>query len=137
MGLLGIFIGLGLLIILAFRGWSVLLLSPAAALVVALFSGEPPLAHWTQTFMGSASRFVAQFFSIFLLSAVFGKLMVDSGSVTTIAAYLSEILSPRQHNSRRRACRSSSHLWRRQFDDCVLRTGPDGADAVPSNRQTV
>jgi H+/gluconate symporter-like permease len=45
MGLLGIFIGLGLLIVFAFRGWSVLLLSPAAALMVALFSGEPLLAH--------------------------------------------------------------------------------------------
>jgi H+/gluconate symporter-like permease len=95
MGLLGIFIGLGLLIVLAFRGWSVLLLSPAAALMVALFSGEPLLAHWTQTFMGSASRFIAQFFSIFLLGAVFGKLMVDSGSVTTISAYLSQSLGPR------------------------------------------
>ena len=45
--------------------------------------------------MGSASRFIAQFFSIFLLGAVFGKLVVDSGSVTTISAYLSQSLGPR------------------------------------------
>ncbi len=96
MGLLGIFVGLALLIVLAFRGWSVLLLAPAAALVAALFSGEPLLAHWTQTFMGSAARFIAQFFSIFLLGAVFGKLMVDSGSVATISDYLSEKLGPKR-----------------------------------------
>ena len=44
MGLLGILVKRGLLIGLAFRGWSVLLLAPAAALVAALFGGEPLLA---------------------------------------------------------------------------------------------
>src|SRR3974390_1729010 len=85
MGLVGILIGLGLLIALAFRGWSVLLLAPIAGIVAAGFSREPLLAHWTQTFMGSAARFFAQFFPIFLLGALFGKLMDDSGSVRAIA----------------------------------------------------
>ncbi|BCP54227.1 citrate transporter [Kaistia sp. 32K] len=85
MGLLGIVLGLALLVGLAFRGWTVLLLAPLAALVAALFSGEPLLAHWTQTFMGSAAQFLAQFFPLFLLGALFGKLMEDSGSVTVIA----------------------------------------------------
>jgi len=75
MGLAGILIGLGVLIWLAFRGWSVLLLAPAAALIAAAFAGEPLLAHWTQTFMESAASFLAQFFPIFLLGALFGKLM--------------------------------------------------------------
>jgi len=88
MGLLGILIGLGLLIWLAFRGWSVLLLAPFAALVAAFFGGEPLLAHWTQTFMGSAAQFLAQFFPLFLLGALFGKLMEDSGSVSTVANYM-------------------------------------------------
>ena len=35
-GLLGILVGLGLLIWLAFKGWSVLLLAPIAALAAAL-----------------------------------------------------------------------------------------------------
>jgi H+/gluconate symporter-like permease len=94
MGLLGILVGLGLLIFLAFRGWSVLLLAPAAALVAAVFAGEPLLAHWTQTFMGSAARFVAQFFPLFLLGALFGKLMDDSGSVTSIAEFMTQKLGP-------------------------------------------
>lgn len=85
MGLLGILLGLALLMGLAFRGWSVLLLAPAAALVAAGFAGEPLLAHWTQTFMGGAAGFIAQFFPLFLLGGVFGKLMDDSGSVTAIA----------------------------------------------------
>lgn len=88
MGLLGIFVGLGLLIWFAFRGWSILLLAPIAALVAAWFGGGPLLAHWTQTFMGSAAGFVAQFFPLFLLGALFGKLMEDSGSVSVIANYM-------------------------------------------------
>src|SRR5215813_3291622 len=81
MGLLGILAALGLLIWLSFRGWSVLLLAATAR--------EPLLAHWTQTFMGSAAQFIAQFFPIFLLGALFGKLMDDSGSVQTIANFMS------------------------------------------------
>lgn len=96
MGLFGILIGLALLVGLAFRGWSVLLLAPAAALVAALLGGQPLLANWTQIFMGSAARFLAQFFPLFLLGAVFGKLMEDSGAVTTVAAWMSKTLGQRR-----------------------------------------
>ena len=74
MGLSGVLLGLALLVWLAFRGWSVLLLAPLAALLAAGFAGEPLLAHWTQTFMVSAAHFLAQFFPLFLLEALFGKL---------------------------------------------------------------
>src|SRR6185437_5773826 len=59
MGLVGILVGLAILVWLAFRGWSVLLLAPAAALVAATFGGQPLLASWTQIFMESAARFLA------------------------------------------------------------------------------
>jgi H+/gluconate symporter-like permease len=94
MGLLGILLALGLLIWLAFRGWSVLLLAPAVAVLAAAVAGEPLLAHWTQTFMGSAARFLAQFFPLFLLGALFGKLMEDSGSVSAIAGVMTERVGP-------------------------------------------
>jgi H+/gluconate symporter-like permease len=96
MGLVGILVGLGLLIWLAFRGWSVLLLAPAAALVAALFGGEPLLANWTQVFMVNAARFLAQFFPLFLLGAVFGKLMEDSGSVSAVADFMTNTLGERR-----------------------------------------
>jgi H+/gluconate symporter-like permease len=96
MGLAGILLALALLIWLAYRGGSVLLLAPAAALVAAAVSREPLLANWTQIFMGSASHFVAQFFPIFLLGAVFGKLMEDSGSVSAIASFMTDKLGPRR-----------------------------------------
>ena len=92
MGLLGILVALALLMWLAYRGWSVLLLSPAAALLAALISGEPLLANWTQTFMTGTAGFVARWFPLFLLGGIFGKLMDDSGSITSIAHYLTERL---------------------------------------------
>ena len=92
MGLAGILLALGLLVWLSYRGWSILLLAPAAALVAAATAGEPLLAHWTQTFMGGAAQFLAQFFPLFLLGALFGKLMEDSGSVEVIARFMTEKL---------------------------------------------
>src|SRR5262244_201914 len=96
MGLVGILLGLGVLVWLSFRGWSVLILAPAAGLIAAVAAGEPLLAHWTQTFMGSAAQFLAQFFPLFLLGALFGKLMEDSGSVEAIARFMTERLGKRR-----------------------------------------
>ncbi|TDN63588.1 SLC13 family permease [Paraburkholderia sp. BL10I2N1] len=96
LGLAGMLISLGLLIWFAYRGWSVLLLAPIAAMLAAAISREPVLAHWTLTFMGSAARFIAQFFPLFLLGALFGKLMEDSGSVQAIARFMTEKLGPRR-----------------------------------------
>jgi len=96
MGLFGILLGLALLVWLAYRGWSILLLAPGAALIAAAFARGPLLAYWTQTFMDSASRFVAQFFPLFLLGALFGKLMEDSGSVAAIADFMTKQLGPQR-----------------------------------------
>jgi H+/gluconate symporter-like permease len=96
MGLFGILFGLAVLIALAFRGWSVLLLAPVAALAAAAFSAEPLLANWTQTFMTNAAGFIAQFFPLFLLGALFGKLMDDSASVASIAQFMTDKLGARR-----------------------------------------
>jgi len=57
---------------------------------------EPLLAHWTETFMGGAAHFLAQFFPLFLLGALFGKLMEDSGSVEVIGHFMTEKLGTRR-----------------------------------------
>jgi len=95
MGLFAILFALGTLMWLAYRGWSVLLVSPLAALLAAALSGEPLLAHWTQTFMNGAARFFIQWFPMFLLGGLFGKLMDDSKSISSIAKFLTERLGTR------------------------------------------
>ncbi|MBO9621590.1 MAG: GntP family permease [Sphingomonas sp.] len=91
-GFLGIGLALAVLVVLAYRGWSVLLLAPVTALIAAGFSGFPLLATLTQLFMTGAAGFIAQFFPLFLFGALFAKLMNDSGSVSTIADCMTRVL---------------------------------------------
>lgn len=86
MGLLGVLLALGLLIWLAYKGMSILVLAPAMALFATLFAvGTPLLATYTQVFMSSLGQFMVQYFPLFLLGALFGKLMEDSGAAESIA----------------------------------------------------
>jgi H+/gluconate symporter-like permease len=85
LGITGIVIPLALLMYLAFKGISVLILAPSMALLAVLFTGDAPiLASYTQVFMEAAGRFIVQYFPIFMLGAIFGKLMDDSGSAGKI-----------------------------------------------------
>ncbi len=85
-GILVILIALGLLIFLAYRGISLLILTPALATfaVVATRDG-PVLGSYTQIFMVATGEFITLYFPIFLLGAIFGKLMEDSGSAAVLA----------------------------------------------------
>ena len=86
MGILGIVLSLILLMYLAYRDVSVLILAPLCALLAVVFDGNLPLlATYTQIFMGSVGQFVRDFFPLFLLGAIFGKLMEDSGAAAKIA----------------------------------------------------
>lgn len=97
MSLLGIVLALVLLMALAYRGMSVLLLAPLMALLAALFSPDAPLlASYTQIFMPALGAFVVAFFPLFLLGAVFGKLMEDSGAARVIAQAIVARLGARQ-----------------------------------------
>ncbi|KAA2214817.1 GntP family permease [Teichococcus oryzae] len=86
MGTLAIVLSLAGLMYFAYRGVNVLILAPImAAFAVLLAQGGPVLATYTQIFMTSLGRYVVLFFPIFMLGAIFGKLMADSGASTTIA----------------------------------------------------
>jgi len=86
MSMTGIVLALVLLMALAYRGVSVLLLAPLMALLAALLSPDAPLlASYTQVFMPALGGFVIAFFPLFLLGAVFGKLMEASGAARVIA----------------------------------------------------
>ncbi|MBU2359406.1 MAG: GntP family permease [Alphaproteobacteria bacterium] len=91
MGLVGIFLSLGLLMFLAYRGINVLILAPLLALLAALLAGGIPLlATYTQVFMPALGNYLLTFFPLFLLGAIFGKLMADSGSARTIAEWFTD-----------------------------------------------
>lgn len=86
-GTVGILVSLGLLIFLAYRGITVLVLAPLLAIVAVLFNGGVPvLASYTEIFMTSFAGYAKAYFPLFLLGAIFGKVMDDSGSARSIAA---------------------------------------------------
>ena len=94
--LLGIVLSLALLVGLAYRGISVLMLAPLAALLACLLSPESPLmASYTQVFMQALGEFAMAYLPLFLLGAVFGKLMEASGAARSLALRVAETLGPR------------------------------------------
>ncbi|MEQ8797812.1 MAG: GntP family permease [Salinisphaeraceae bacterium] len=97
LGVVGILVSLGLLMFLAYRGVSVILLAPVLALLACLFQadGVPLLATYTQVFMPAMGDFAARYFPIFLLGAIFGKLMQDSGCARSIALQFRDWLGER------------------------------------------
>jgi H+/gluconate symporter-like permease len=88
MEVLGIFLALGLLIFMAYRGYPVILFAPVFALLAAVLSGLPLLPTYTEVFMPTMVNYIKLYFPIFLLGAVFGKLMEESGAARSIARWL-------------------------------------------------
>ncbi|WP_018916001.1 GntP family permease [Vreelandella zhanjiangensis] len=88
MGTLAIAVSLLLLMFLAYRGISVLLLAPLMASLAVLLSGDGAflLPIYTDTFMQALGNYVMQFFPLFLLGALFGQLMADSGAAQSISS---------------------------------------------------
>jgi len=88
---------LGLLMYLAFRGITLILLAPLMALLAVLLTGGLPiLAAYTQIFMTNTGDFIVAFFPLFMLGAIFGKLMDDSGSAKSIANTVCDWLGPQR-----------------------------------------
>ena len=94
LGLIGIIISLGLLMYLAYRGISVLILAPVLAVLAVLFqSGQSHLlANYTEVFMVNFAAYAKTYFPVFLLGAIFGKIMDDSGAAKSIAYAISSKL---------------------------------------------
>ena len=84
---IAIIISLFLLMYFAYRFFSLLILSPLIATRAVSRSGDilSALPIYTTVFMKALSGFLLKFFPIFLLGAVFGQLMADSGAATAIA----------------------------------------------------
>ncbi|HMN45595.1 MAG TPA: GntP family permease [Povalibacter sp.] len=78
---------LALLMIAAYRGYSVILFAPLAALLAVLLTDPSAVAPvFTGLFMERMVGFLKLYFPVFLLGAVFGKLIEMSGFAQSISA---------------------------------------------------
>ena len=98
LSILAVIISLALLMFLAYRGVTVLLLAPLMAALAVVLSGDARwlLPLYTDTFMGALGGYVLQYLPIFLLGALFGRLMADSGAASTLAHWIVRTLGPRR-----------------------------------------
>ena len=85
MEVLGILLSLFLLMFFAYRGFSVILFAPIFALLAASLQGFAIMPSYTELFMAKAVTYVKSFFPVFMLGAVFGKIMEDTGLAKSIA----------------------------------------------------
>ncbi len=85
MEVIGIILSLFLLMFFAYRGFSVILFAPVFALLAASMSGLSLMPAYTELFMAKAVTYIKSFFPVFLLGAVFGKIMEDTGLAKGIA----------------------------------------------------
>jgi len=91
-----ILLALALLIVAAYRGGSVILFAPLAALLaVLLTSPRLVLPVYSNVFMERAVEFLRLYFPVFLLGAVFGKLMEISGFARAIIQTALRFIGPR------------------------------------------
>lgn len=88
---------LGLLMLAAYRGYSVILFAPIAALAAVLLTDPSAVAPaFTGVFMDKMVGFIKLYFPVFLLGAVFGKLIELSGFSRSIVAAAIRLLGTRQ-----------------------------------------
>lgn len=93
--LIGIVVGLVLLIVLAYRGHSIIWVAPVCAIVVAALGGLNLLATYLGDYMSGAAAYVASWFPAFFLGAVYGKIMDATGSARSLANKLVSLIGPK------------------------------------------
>ncbi|MDD6090626.1 MAG: GntP family permease [Clostridiales bacterium] len=88
MDVVTIFLGLALLMFLAFRGHSIIWVAPLCAAFVALCGGLNLLDAYKTTYMEGAANYFKQWFPAFFLGAVYGKIMDKTGSARSLGQKL-------------------------------------------------
>jgi H+/gluconate symporter-like permease len=96
LSMIGLIGGLALLIFLTMRGMNLLVAGPLCALFVAILSGLPLFpqlaeegaANFVGNYMGGFASFVTAWYLMFLLGAIFGKVMEDSGAADSVSKWV-------------------------------------------------
>lgn len=96
--LFGLVTSLVLLIYFAYKGINVLVLAPLCAILAVFLQSDTytgltqgiSLAFYTQVFMVALGKYLIQYFPIFLLGAIFGKLMNDSKAALVVGETISK-----------------------------------------------
>lgn len=88
---LGLILALFLLVFLAYKGHSVIVIAPIIAVVAIITSSgldSHIMANYTEVYMAGFAGYVKNYFPLYLLGAVFAKLMEVAGNADAIADFI-------------------------------------------------
>ncbi len=91
-GILGLIVAIVCVIALIWKNWHMAIVSLAGALIVIAFNAMDPVTTLSEKFMTGMSGFAGNWFLLFMLGAIFGKVMGDSGASVGIANKMLKIL---------------------------------------------
>lgn len=92
----GIILGLIALMVLAYIGWSIVWIAPIAAGIVALGGGLDLFDSYTNIYMSGFVSFAKTWFPVFMLGAIFGKLMEITSMASSISLVIGKILGEKR-----------------------------------------
>jgi len=90
--LAGIFLGLCMLIYLAYKGHSIVWVAPFCAIIVAVFGGLNILSAYLGDYVKGVADYVVSWFPAFFLGAIYGKVMDMTGSARSLANKLISLI---------------------------------------------
>lgn len=102
LSLAGIFVGLVLMIWLTYKGHSIIWVAPLSAFIVVLFAlgaglgeGRTLLSAYTVDYMKGVGEYFIAWFPIFLLGAIYGKIMDMTGAARALADVIVKFVGSR------------------------------------------
>ena len=85
-------LSLALLIFFAYRGYSIIFIAPVFAIVAALGSGHELMPVYTEIYMTKLAEYTKTYYPVFLLGAIFAKLMEEGGLAAAVADKITKVL---------------------------------------------
>ena len=82
---IGIILSLAFIVVLALRGWHIIIIAPLAVVIVSIFSDMNIMQTMTGPYMKGFVNYAGRFYLIFLAGSVFGKFMEDGQAARSIA----------------------------------------------------
>lgn len=95
---IGIAAGLVLFVLLAYRGFNLVLSAIVGSCVIFLFSGVGLLEGLNGIYLPGMAEFIKNYFMIFLLGSLLGRLLSDGGNARRIALCLAALIRRSKHN---------------------------------------
>ena len=97
---IGMILGLLLFVVLAFKGFNLILSAVASSCLMFVFSGISILDGLKEFYLPGLAGFLQSYFLLFFLSALMGKLMSDGGNAKKIALSLSGLIKKSKNNQK-------------------------------------